>query len=212
MVMKGPRPTAGFTLVELLSALTIFGLLIAAGFGSIRIAQKSWQAGSERVDLNHELRTSLEFLRRQFASLTPTSYRTAERTQIAFEGSRDAVRFIAPSPEAAEGAGMMTLTLSLEASSEGTDVWLDIAALDPGAETWSDTDAGRRVSLFHGLEEAHLAFLGSPSAEDPFAWYDEWPRDALRFPEAVRLATVVDRDQASGRPDLHFRIQSERWR
>jgi len=155
------------------------------------------------------MRTSFEFLRRQFATLTPTSYRSGDRVQIAFEGARDHVRFIAPAPEASQGAGLMTLTLVLGETSSGTDVWLDLAALDPGAETWSSLETERRIPLFQDLDGVRLSYLGAPHADDPFIWNETWPEDAIRFPEAVRLA--AGNGEGSG-PDFHFRIQAERWR
>ena len=197
------------TRLELLAALTIFGLLISAGLGSVGIAQKTWLAGTGRVDANQDPRTSFEFLRRQFATLTPTSYRSGERVLIAFEGARDHVRFIAPAPEASQGAGLMTLTLALAETGSGTEVWLDLVALDPGAETWSTLEPERRIPLFRDLDGVSLSYLGAPHADAPFTWNETWPEDAIRFPEAVRLAAG---NGESAWPDFQFRIQAERWR
>ena len=212
MATRAPRSsTTGFTLAESLAVLTILGLLMTAGLGTVRIAQTNWRAEAEQGRADHDPQASFEFLRRQFASLTPTTYLSGERLLIAFVGARDSVRFIAPAPEDSPGAGLMTLTLALEQTRTGTDVWLDLAALDPGSEAWPSPVKTDRIPLLQHLEGARLAYLGAPHDDDPFIWHETWPEDATSFPEAVKL--VADR---SGKPvpvpDFHFPIQAERWR
>jgi len=216
MVMHGRRADMGFTLVEVLSALAIFGLLLVASFGSVRVAEKSWSVGSARADQNHDTRASIDFLRRQIASLMPMTFLSPEGETLAFRGDGTSLSFVAPAPEAVAGAGMLTMTVAVRETPEGIDLLLDLAPLDPGAESWSVSGDASRVLLTSRSETARLTYLGAPRANEPVTWHAGWPADAQYFPEAVRIefGSVADRD-AGARvvpQTLHFRIQAERWR
>jgi len=81
------RSRAGFTLVEMLIAITILGLLMTSAFGALRLGGKSWEQGIRYADNTEALRSSSDFLRRQFAQLQPLTWHDGEQTVIAFEGN-----------------------------------------------------------------------------------------------------------------------------
>ena len=55
----------GFTLLEVLMAIILLGLLIAGAYGGIHAAVKAMRAGEASIDRTDSLRTAQEFLRRQ---------------------------------------------------------------------------------------------------------------------------------------------------
>ena len=49
---RGPAGDAGFTLLELLLALSIVGALLAIAFGGLRVAIAAWGRGEDRVEIH----------------------------------------------------------------------------------------------------------------------------------------------------------------
>src|SRR5207245_763424 len=61
----------GFTLVELLVALTLFALLATVLSGALRLVGRSWEGGEAKVAQLDEMRQAQTLLRSQIASLFP---------------------------------------------------------------------------------------------------------------------------------------------
>ncbi|MDH3594369.1 MAG: prepilin-type N-terminal cleavage/methylation domain-containing protein, partial [Rhodospirillales bacterium] len=69
--MTGTRPgrprSGGFTLVELLVALTLLGLIFVALFGGLRFGTRTWETGNQRSEAFAEVEVMQSLLRRQLA-------------------------------------------------------------------------------------------------------------------------------------------------
>ena len=84
---NSPRD-AGFTLVELLVALTIFGLLSAAGVGLLSFSVRAQEVAGERLDRLAELRRAGALLTADLAQAAPRVHRAgAGAVRPAFEGT-----------------------------------------------------------------------------------------------------------------------------
>ncbi len=53
----------GFTLLEILVAVTLLGLLMAALFGGVRLGVRAWEASGARLDDDARLTAVQDFLR-----------------------------------------------------------------------------------------------------------------------------------------------------
>jgi len=202
---SGKAPS-GFTLIELLIAISILGLLMTAAFGSLTLGSRSWELGISKADANQDLRTSIDFVKREFAHLVPISRTVDGENRIVFTGEPDVARFVAPAPESL-GSGLVVLTLAVEKEDAEADVWFSIAPFDPGDTTDQGIREAWQRSLFAGFAEASISYFGAPTERDESAWHTSWQRDATRFPGLVRLSGISD-DGAQAL-ELFFRIQAE---
>ena len=64
----------GFTLLELLVALVVLGLLVATAYAGLRSAANSWERAETRIQANEDQRAVTRFLRRTFAEITPLAH------------------------------------------------------------------------------------------------------------------------------------------
>jgi len=197
---------SGFTLIELLIAISILGLLMTAAFGSLTLGTRSWELGISKADANQDLRTSIDFVKREFAHLVPISRNVDGENRIVFTGEPDVARFVAPAPESL-GGGLVVLTLAVEKEAAEVNVWFSIAPFDPGETTdQSIREAWQRL-LFTELGAASISYFGAPTERDESAWHTRWQRDATTFPGVVRLAATSE--DGVQELELFFRIRAE---
>jgi general secretion pathway protein J len=199
------RLGAGFTLVEMLIAIVILGLLMTSAFGALRLGGKSWEQGIRYADNTEALRSSSDFMRRQFTQLQPLSWHDGERTVIAFSGNASSVRFVSPAPAALDSAGLLLMTLSINSGKESTTVSIGTGIIDPGSDSWFSAAPSRQNTVLTGLESATLEYFGKIDDQDRLAWHSNWPQEAIYYPRAVRLSTSTP-EFLSAIPTFYFPI------
>jgi prepilin-type N-terminal cleavage/methylation domain-containing protein len=71
MMRKRHSADAGFTLLEVLVAVTLVAMLAVGLYAILRIGIRSWSRGAEAVDANQRHRTVMDLVRKQIASAYP---------------------------------------------------------------------------------------------------------------------------------------------
>jgi general secretion pathway protein J len=181
--MRADRRQAGFTLLELIVALTILGLISLELFGSLRFGATAWRRG-QVSESNLEAIDLAESTLRQFLAGIYPMYSTDDPAapHLLFEGSTNRLSFLAAAPQALGGAGLARFTLAIEPGATGLRVTL--AAVP---ELALNEDSGLTPSLVvDGLERAALAYWGADDASSPPAWHDSWS-NARALPSLVRI-------------------------
>ena len=119
--MIARRTQAGFTLIEMLLAITLLALLIAGAYGGISTAAKAMHAGERAIDRADRLRTAQVFLRTQLSHIVPLTYERdeEENTVHVFDGGAQFMRFVAPMPGYLSRGGPYVETLELRRGSNG---------------------------------------------------------------------------------------------
>lgn len=197
------RVNAGFTLVELLIALTLVGLMSVVLFGGLHFGARAWEAGSERAAQLGEIEAVHGFLRRQIgqAVLPAGTGGRAARTASAsrrldpdaatdsFAGEEDSLRFTALVPSRIGVGGFYRFQLSAvqDDAFRRLEVswWLDRPdesrdeppeELDNPDETESAV-GGKRV-LIEGLERVVFRYYGAERGTGDAEWRGDWDGEA----------------------------------
>lgn len=110
----------GFTLVELLIALVLTGLVMVLLFASLRIGSRSWETVDTRQEQVSEQYQLQQFLRRLVAKAKDEKVRsTGGSVQVAFKGESGELIFVAPSKLGDQSSGLLWYRLYLsEATAE----------------------------------------------------------------------------------------------
>ena len=182
--MTDNRLQDGFTLMEVLIALALMGLIFAAVGTGLHFGTRAWDAGSARLAESAEMQRVHAVLRRQFANALPLSTPDGTESGRRFEGDADSVRFHGPAPAQAMRPGVYALTVSATGAPESRTLllsWRD-DALSGGAGL-----AGSEP-LVGGLAGVAFSFFGDLGQGAGPAWHAAW-RSTDRLPSAVRIET-----------------------
>lgn len=90
----------GFTLLELLIALSIVAALLAILLGGLRVGLAAWRQGEDRAEAHHHVRSLVQLLSRSVAGTFP--YRMAPQPGappvVQFQGEERRLAFVTLSP------------------------------------------------------------------------------------------------------------------
>ena len=172
--------TDGFTLVEMLIALAIFGMLTAAGVALLTVTARTQQTSDRKLAELGELRRLGALLTADLAQATPRLYRDRDgRPQRAFSGgtgeARTLMTFVRRGWEDGDRAGLQRVGYRIR---DGRLERLSYPHVDGGGEAII-------VPLLDGVETLRLRYRDSEGT-----WRERWdPSDAMRLPTAVELTT-----------------------
>jgi general secretion pathway protein J len=202
----GPRSCSerGFTLLELLLAITILGLVMSVLASGLRFGARAWESGNARAEQLTELGVVQGFLRQLIGQAHPLPIEgNGAPAKAAFAGAPDGMAFTALAPARLAGGDFHVFSLGLEAADGGRSLVLGWSPLPDGEEP-SDLDAtARRTVLLDGIEAASFAYFDPGGPSRAGGWRESW-HDPLLLPSLVRLQLVfVDRNRLW--PDLLVR-------
>ena len=200
------RASAGFTLLELLIAITLLSLLLAALFGGLRLGARAWERSEERLDESARLQVVQNFLRERLAQAYPlTAENQVGRLRLAFEGTADALRFVTVMP-AYLGTGFAELVLAVEDRSETRDLvvqWRRFELLP----RLDDQESQVKV-LLADVEGLEIAYYGALARGEPILWHEQW-LEVMALPQLVRLRVVFAEHDRRYWPDLIVRPMTD---
>jgi general secretion pathway protein J len=195
-----PPHAAGFTLVELLLAITLMSILLGLTYSGLRAATRSSQRGELLLAAGGELRASHQFIRRQLNQMLPLSFAEtddAEALRVVFEGDARHIQYVAPMPGYLGAGGPQVQLITVVNSDDGELVIQFNHSLLQGFtdERLFDRDP---VVLLEGVSKAGFEFLGRDEEGNLTGWSTSWEQIDL-LPVAVRLDL-----EFSGELNLHW--------
>jgi general secretion pathway protein J len=167
----------GFTLVELLVAMALAGLVLLALFGGMAIAVRGvaqLASGSERVDERRQLAL---WLRREIEVALPPD--RGGLVRLPFVGEAAALRFLT-----IDAAGATEVSLALEAATAGTSGAVVRLVL---ARRPVEGGLPARVVLARDLASLRFSYWGRHAEAEDARWADSWS-DPREVPVLVRVA------------------------
>jgi len=199
----------GFTLLEIMVAMVVLTLIVTSAFGALRLGERSWEAGLTRANETETLRTVARVLQSQFRQALPLSWTIDAEKKIAFTGTPEQIRFIAPAPQHDGSTGLFEYTLVVEPHDEHVSLVLFYRLHDPDIDGFQALgDDSQRVLLVETLASAAFAYYGSPTSKDVPRWHSQWNSDAESFPRQVQVRLAAQNEQRQW-PDLFLSLPTD---
>jgi len=176
------RPS-GFTLVEMLIALSIFGMLTAAGVALLGVTARTQETSDRLLAELGEIQRTGALLNADLARATPRLYRDRDgRPQRAFSGGRGdepgLMVFVRRGWDSGDGGGLKRVGYRLR---EGRLERLSFPRVDGGG-------TATIVPLFDGIQSLRLRYR-----DDEGEWRERWdPSEPNAMPEAVELVVASE--------------------
>ena len=181
------RRPAGFTLLELMVALTLLGLIASVAFGALRVGSRSWEAGLKKAGETAEARAIPAFLRRQIGQSLPLVWEDAGDKRLAFSAGREQIRFIAPAPQRDQSVGLYEYLLLKVTQMSESRLVLHYEPYQPGETDFRVSEQSPSLVLVEGLQELSFGFYGAGKLSEDAKWRDDWGQDAEYLPKLVRI-------------------------
>lgn len=193
------RRSGGFTLLELLVALTVFGFLLVALNHGVQTGLNIWNVQSRQVNRTWDLDASARLLRTLLtqirtspvASINPGS----PAVSISFTGKADELSFVGDLPTGFGTDTSANITLRLV----GTRL---VAVWQPHRHELSGSSPPSTVSeILRSVDRLEFAYWGlpAPTALSP-TWLAAW--DGPSLPDLIRVRVGFRRGDPRHWPDL----------
>lgn len=194
----------GMTLVEIVIALAILGMMSALALGGLRLGVRTWETVGQRVATESHSQIVRAFLRRTLSQATPVlEAGTDRRPRPVFAGDETSLLLIAPLAEHLGLGGLQRLELAVEEMGRGDGYRLVMTRTPyypPGddGETQRADEPERHV-LIEDATRIRLDYLRE-FENGAREWTGSWA-DEPALPLAIRLAVERVRDPLP-EPDL----------
>jgi general secretion pathway protein J len=189
--MRGPRGdnSCGFTLIEVVLALSIFAVIGAVLYGAFSLSHRAVEKSQASFDDNQKLRSSTDLLGSYIRSAYP--YReSAQDTALLFDGQEDQLTFVSSISLAMGGRGMSKIRVAWERAQEGEgpiQLEEEVPVRLNMSEDHNPGGLRNEVVIQERVKELRFAYL-DPKSEDEI-WEERWDgREKLALPRAVRLS------------------------
>jgi len=199
---------AGFTLLELVVALTILVVMAVGVWTALTMCINAWTRGIEAIDLNQRERNSHDLVRKQIASaypVLPSSIGSSVGAQnpilpiIAagtpiFSGGETSLRFVSPnSLLSVDSAGLVLVTYEVGVDSSNNIFLVQREAPYVG-QSVEDGWFTSSTYVFYNLKELTFEYYDTRDGEEEAAeWLTEWDTAGKRrLPAAVRISMLYN--------------------
>lgn len=175
-VMKQPpraHASRGFTLIEMLVALTLVALLSAGLFGGLRLGARVWESGGERIAAVNDIEAARTFLRHRLSEAQPLRRRNDDGEAVpVFDGEGERLRFAAPWPPHLGMGGAFVYELWNEA--ETGALMLDWKLHRPDGVVDVSDGRNRPRRLFRDAGHVNLRYYGRRDDDESPGWHESW--------------------------------------
>ena len=203
------RRAGGFTLLELMLALTILGLMSAVVYSSFRLSLNSYSRSQERLEEEARKRVLGDLIKRQIGSLFPVrpagsflepqpeSTQPGRSTQALsqfplFDGSPESVTFVTVAPLMLQkNSGLTVVRYGLS-----EDEWggLYLGAMETRYQgldsflTMVEVPRGKPLPLVEPVADLQFEYYGYDAEIQDYQWLDFWDGETMQaVPEVIRI-------------------------
>ncbi|MFW5444082.1 MAG: type II secretion system protein GspJ [Methylococcaceae bacterium] len=175
---------AGFSLLEVLLAMSLLSIMVVLLFSSLKVGAESWNKGEKKITAVNEKAVTYQFFKRHLPSVRPLwDDFSNDEPSFSFQGERDKLQFVSVFPASAGRKGIQLFEISFDKADNGA-VKVLLKPFYPPLE-YQDWEEDEQV-LLENVEKFELSFFGKEDDESDSAWVDSW-QEKQYLPELVKI-------------------------
>lgn len=209
--MAATREEHGFTLMELLVATTLLGILMVALFGGLRLGTRVWEASDRTLVASEEGEVIRNFLRTRLEQTLPVTATLPDNQQeTLFRGEPGVLRFASSMPISL-GSDLFLLELLLkrsETSDRSQDLVLRWRPIDAN-RTAGTEDVSERV-LIEDVAGLEFGYFGRRENAVDAVWASDWQVGEV-LPVLIRLNLQFPKNDRRRWPPLIVSPKVDVW-
>ena len=190
----------GFTLLELMIAITITAVIVVIIFGALRISIRAWEKGEKDVDTRQRQRIVLDLIKRQLASTCVSEAWGKDRQLVSLKGDNKSIEFVSHIPMVPGNRfGLVYVQYAVKQDKDKLKEHLafyekNIALLDKKGDA-VNPDESDFSELLPGMKSIVFEYLKERPDEEASPWQNSWdPSVDKGVPRAVRI-TIEENDE-----------------
>jgi general secretion pathway protein J len=200
MDARGARPTeAGFTLVELLVAISLFSFIRLALFEGLHFGVFAWASGRAHADRADHVMYVQNLLRRLIEDAYPF-YLSGDpaHSHVDFDGTSTSLGFLAPAPIVLGGGGRSRFKTFVDQSRGRHDL---VMTSRPELADEGNSTVATTTILLAGVEAVDFLYLGRARLGASDRWRESWVEEPV-LPDLVRMKVRFPQHDTRVWPDL----------
>lgn len=179
------KPSAGFTLIEVLIAMTLLSIMVTLLFSSMRISAESWQKGEDKITGVNDIAVVYQFFRNHLSTAQPLwDDFSQENDEFSFSGKNQGLKFVSYFPASAKKAGLQQFELKLLKEGKEKTIQISITPFFPidRHEEWRKEE----VTLLRHVKNLTINYFALDDSQTEGVWTEDWlEQDAL--PKLVKI-------------------------
>ena len=182
----------GFTLIEVLIAMTLLSIMVVLLFSSLKICADSWEKGESKITDVNEVAVVYNFFQRQLSVAKPLwNDFSGENKTFSFQGKTQSMQFVSAFPASAARSGLQLFSIDLETEDYDQVIKVTLTPFFPVAEggEWHKEE----VSLIKHVSDFTLAYFGSDDGVSEASWRKEWLNKEV-LPRLVKINIKLENE------------------
>ncbi len=170
--MSQSQGVKGFTLLEVLLAMTLLSIMVVLLFSSLRIAAESWNKGEQKIAQVNEKAVVYQFFKQHFLAIKPLwNDFSDDQREFSFQGDSKQMQFVSVLPESAERQGLQLFQLQYIERETGV-LKVNIQPFYPPIDDqpWGTDE----VILLKHIEDFELNYFVRERGELDGEWRQSW--------------------------------------
>jgi len=180
----------GFTLIEVLIALTLLSVMVILLFASLKICTDSWERGEKKITDVNEIAVVYNFFQQHLSVAKPLSNDSSGEDQgFSFQGDAQSLKFVSEFPASAARPGLQRYSLSkIEVDNEQ----LINVSLVPYVEPIDgDEPKEEEITLIKHVKDFKLSYFGADTVGSKGVWADDWLNKNI-LPRLVKINIEIE--------------------
>jgi general secretion pathway protein J len=190
--MNRSKAIQGFTLIEVLIALTLLSIMVVLLFTSLKICADSWEKGESKIAEVDEVSVVYNFFQRHLSAASPlwNDFNEGEKV-FSFQGKPQSLEFVSTFPASVGKSGPQLISLFMQEEDQDRVIKVVLTPFFPvvGGEEWRKEE----VTLIGHVSDFSLSYFGAEDAVSESVWRDEWLEKKFQ-PKLVKIKIALENE------------------